>query len=331
MSIKKKLFMLNKLYWDLTRGKEFYSLSSDVSSSKLREYYILFDERRVRAGKDQALITEFDENGIPLNKTYIDVDSEELVYFPISIGQLGLAVYHTYLKTGSNFDLERFLKFAEWFENYSVLDNSLGARWMTNVPLPQYDNPGPWQSAFAQSRAISILLRGYQATGNENFKELSEKALIAFTISVSGGGVVSETEWGPFYEEYTAKEPVLVLNGHIFSLFGVYDFCRVFPENETAKRIFENGFQTLINGLEQYDLGYWTKYNDCRLPNYPNPDPATLSYQRLHIMLLKAMNTIRPNGIIKEKIKKWEEQLGFVNYIKANRLKYKALKRLNRV
>ena len=98
-----------------------------------------------------------------------------------------------------------------------------------------------------------------------------------------------------------------------------------------ANLIFNKGFQSLINCLDQYDLGFWTKYNDCRLPNYPNPDPATLSYQRLHIMLLKAINVVRPHDSIEEKIDKWERQLGFVNYLKANRLKYKALKVLNRI
>ena len=91
--------MLNKLYKDLTRGKNFYSIADDVHSQQLREYYFVFDESRVRTGKDQALITDFDENGIPLNKTYIDVDSKGLIYFPISIGQMGLSVFHTYLNS----------------------------------------------------------------------------------------------------------------------------------------------------------------------------------------------------------------------------------------
>ncbi|MCK5076947.1 MAG: hypothetical protein KAR38_11260, partial [Calditrichia bacterium] len=34
---------------------------------------------------------------------------------------------------------------------------------------------------------------------------------------------------GPFYEEYTAEYPTLVLNGHIFALFGICDFVRAFP------------------------------------------------------------------------------------------------------
>ncbi len=46
---------------------------------------------------------------------------------------------------------------------------------------------------------------------------MAEKALISFTKSVEDGGVTSFTKWGPFYEEYTAEVPTLVLNGMIFS------------------------------------------------------------------------------------------------------------------
>ena len=323
--------MAKKLYQDLTRGKNFYSISEDVTSEILGGYYFLFDEDRVRTGKDQALITDFDQDGIPLNKSYIDVENDNLIYFPISIGQMGLSVFHTYLKTKADYDLKRFLKFADWYKNNVHIDKILGARWLSDVPLPQYRNPGPWQSAFAQSRAISILLRGYQATSNEEYKELAEKALIPFTKSVSEGGVMSETEWGPFYEEYTAKMPVLVFNGHIFSLFGVYDFVRVFPDNQIANSIFSLGYDSLVNSLNFYDLGNWTRYNYCQAEFYPKVDTATLSYQRLHILLLRVIYKIKNHNFIQKTISKWDNQINFINIMKSYKNKYFELKKLNRV
>lgn len=323
--------MAKKLWRDLTRGKDFYPISSETHSKKLGEYYFVFDEIRVRTGKDQALITSFDKNGIPLNKTYIDVESDHLVYFPISIGQMGLSVFHTYLITKSDDDFNRFLKFADWFKNNAQLDDALGARWLTDVPLPAYNNPGPWQSAFAQSRGISILLRAYQSTGKTDYLGLAEKALIPFTIPVKDGGVASFMDWGPFYEEYTTDVPVLVFNGHIFSMFGIHDFLRVFPNHDTAQSIFNGGFETLIECLPIFDLGYWTRYNYCQAEFYPDVDPATLSYQRLHIMLLKIMNKICPSSEIDNRIRKWNEQVGVINYFKSGYQKYKTLKQLNRI
>jgi hypothetical protein len=202
---------------------------------------------------------------------------------------------------------------------------------MTDVPLPQYKNPGPWQSAFSQSRAISILLRGYQLTNEIKYANMAEKSLISFTKPVQEGGVTSFTEWGPFYEEYTAKEPTLVLNGMIFSLFGIMDFTRVFPDNKLAKRIYEDGISTLVNILPEFDLGFWSRYNLCNAEWYPKIDPATVGYQRLHISQLEVMFKYSDNKTFNDYIERFKEQDSIVNIIKMYRLKYKTLKQLNRL
>ncbi|MFH1852170.1 MAG: D-glucuronyl C5-epimerase family protein [Candidatus Neomarinimicrobiota bacterium] len=331
MSLYKKYYMLHKLIWDIKRGDNFYPIGADFRSTELGEYYFVFDEGRVRHGKDQALITDFDENGIPLNSTYIDVAEKRLIYFPISIGQLGLAVYHSYLHSGQTVDLQRFLKFADWFVDNADLDDKLGVRWFTNVELPAYRNLGPWQSAFAQGRGISILLRAYQETKNEQYAEYAQKALISFLYEPRDGGVTSRTKWGPFYEEYTAAIPTLVFNGHIFSLFGLIDFNRVFPDHERCRELVNQGYATILNCIPDFDLGYWTRYNYCQAEFYPLIDPATLNYQRLHVLLLKTMNKFRYSESLDNYIRRWHKQINPFNYIKASLVKYQALKKLNRI
>ncbi len=331
MSLKKKYFMMKKILRDFRAPPNRYSIPDDLHSSTLKEYYFIFDEKRVSKGKDQALINKFDENGIPINKTYIDVKEKEFVYFPISIGQMGLAVFHTYLKTKSEKDKNRFLKFVDWFYENAEISDDLGVRWLTDVSLPQYKNPGPWQSAFSQSRGISILLRGYQLTGNKKYAEMAEKALIPFTKPVSEGGVTSFTKWGPFYEEYTAKVPTLVLNGMIFSLCGIYDFVRVFPKNKVARKIYEDGIQTLKNILPEYDLGYWSHYNLCKAEWYPEIDPATIGYQRLHITQLEMLYRLTNEEIFKEYVEIFKEQDNFINTMRMYRVKYTALKKMRRL
>ncbi|MDX9780371.1 MAG: D-glucuronyl C5-epimerase family protein, partial [bacterium] len=258
--------MLKKFRRDMRAPRPRYAIAEDLHSRQLKDYYFIFEEARVAGGPDQPLISKFDENGIPVNKTYVDVREQEYVYFPISIGQLALAVFQTYLKTGREEDRQRFLKYAEWFaepQNYDEQEKC-GIRWLTRVPLPQYQNPGHWQSAFAQSRGISVLLRGYQLTGNKDWAEKATQGLKSFLVPVSEGGVTRFTEYGPFYEEYTASVPTLVLNGMIFALCGVYDFVRVFPEHAGAAAIFDAGILTLEKILPRYDLGYWSRYNLCR-------------------------------------------------------------------
>lgn len=328
---KKSLFILKKFATDLQSPKVRYNISNDLHSNLLKYYYFIFEEERVSAGKDQALISKFDENGIPINKTYIDVTDKDYVYFPISIGQMGLAVFHTYLRTKSENDKNRFLKFVDWFYQNAETSDDLGVRWLTDVPLPQYKNPGPWQSAFAQSRGISILLRGYQLTGAVKYAEMAEKALIPFTKPVSEGGVTSFTKWGPFYEEYTAEVPTLVLNGMIFSLCGVYDFVRVFPENKLAGKIYEDGICTLKNILPEYDLGYWSRYNLCKAEWYPEIDPATIGYQRLHITQLEMLFKLTGEKIFNEYAEKFRAQDNLTNIVRMYLNKYKSLKKLKRL
>lgn len=333
MNLKKKIFMLDKLLVDLRAPKRHYKIANDLHSPELGEYYFVFDENLVASGKNQKLIKKFDKNGIPINKTYVDVSDKEYVYFPISIGQMGLSVFHTYLRTKTENDKDRFLKFVQWFadpNNYELTEK-LGARWMTNVALPQYKNPGPWQSAFSQSRAISVLLRGYQLTHNQEYANLAEKGLLSFSIPFSEGGVSAFTEYGPFYEEYTSSVPTLVLNGMIFAICGLYDFVRVFPQNVFAKKLFDDGIQTIENILPMFDMGFWSKYNLCKAEWYPAVDPATISYQRLHINQLEMLYKLTNKSIFEEYAIIFSKQDTIFNAMKMYKLKFSALKKIGRL
>jgi heparosan-N-sulfate-glucuronate 5-epimerase len=327
------IFMLNKFRRDIRSPRPRYAIPGDLHSQQLKDYYFIFDEARVAGGPDQPLISKFDENGIPVNKTYVDVQEQEYVYFPISIGQLALAVFQTYLKSGDEKDRQRFLAFAEWFADPRHYDKNedCGIRWLTQVPLPQYRNPGPWQSAFAQSRGISVLLRGYQLTGNTEWAEKARLALKSFLVPVEEGGVSRMTQYGPFYEEYTAKVPTLVLNGMIFALCGVYDFLRVFPGDAEAGGIFDEGIRTLENILPEYDLDYWSRYNICKADWYPEVDPATIGYQRLHVTQLFMLYTLTGKEIFGEYAKIFNGQDTFRNAVRMYINKYRALKSIQRL
>jgi len=127
--------MLDKLLTDLKSPKNRYHFAKDLHSSQLGYYYFIFEEERVTAGKDQKLISHFDKNGIPINKTYVDVEDKEYVYFPISIGQMGLSVFHTYLHSKSENDKKRFMKFVEWFYKNASIDKKSQASRRLSAPL----------------------------------------------------------------------------------------------------------------------------------------------------------------------------------------------------
>ncbi len=319
--------MSRKFYKDIKRDRDIYQLSEDVHSEQLGEYYFLIDEQELLAGHSQNY--SFDAEGIPVIPSYIDVEDDRLIYYPISIGQYGLAIFHTWLKTNAESDKQRFLNIVHWFYDNRQEDEK-GVYWLSDVPKPEYRMTEPWPSAFAQSRGLSILLRGWQITGEENYREAAEHALTIFDIPAADGGVTTFTKEGPFYEEYPTEFPTMVLDGFFFTLCGLYDAVRAL-NSQKAKQLFDKGIDTIKQWLPRYDLGYWMRYNYCREEFYPDPDPATIGYLRLVITQLKM--TARLTG--DAEFIKWAEHFSqydrLPNMLKMYTVKYRALKQLNRL
>ncbi len=334
MKIKKALFMLSKLKADIRNKSEPYKISNDLRSQKLGEYYFLFEED---PSKLNRLITEFDEQGIPVNSAYIDVKNGKPHYYPISIGQYALAVFNGFIHTDSEEKKNQFLRIADWFQKNKTVDETLGTFWFTDIPKPEYKVDKPWMSAFTQSRAISVMLRAWQLTGNEEYLQSATGAMAPFTISQKEGGVSAITKHGKFYEEYVASEPTMVLDGHIFSLLGLYDYYRAVTEendktnNLLSKDLFDEGVESLIKWLPEYDMGYWLRFNMCKMNHYPEVDPCTIGYLRLVVLQLKLLYKIIGIRELIDFADKFETYDRLPNILRMYPVKYKALKKLNRL
>lgn len=327
--IQKIFFMIKKFKKDISRDRNIYHIAEDLHSNKLGEYYFIMTEEQMRAGHSQEY--SFDSEGIPIIPTYIDVAEKKMIYYPISIGQYGLAIWDTYLKTASADDLARFLIIAQWFYKNRIDDETLGSYWVTDVEKPAYHMAKGWKSAFSQARAINILLRAGQVTHNAAFEQVAERALCPFLYSVSDGGVTTYTDCGPFYEEYPAQEPTLVLNGMIFSLCGIYDYIRLHPDHRTANKIFNEGLQTLKNILTRYDLGYWSKYSLCESSYHPPIDPSTIGYHYLHIVQLRLLHLLTNQEIFDTVSKRWSSYVNYRNIVRMYWMKYRALRKMKRL
>jgi hypothetical protein len=335
--MKKQLFMLKKILIDLSylfSSKENYILSDKLNSDTL-EYPFIFDESLIRSGKRQALIKNFDSNGIPLNSAYIDVEKPRLHYYPISIGQVGISVYQTYLNTKNKIDLDRFLKFADWFESNKTEDE-LGIYWLTDIEKPEYKINSKWKSAFSQSRAISIFVRAYHETRKIVYLNYIDKALDMYFIEQDNLGVSVKTARGLIFEEYVAEKPTMVLDGHLFALFGLYDLYKYrnnLPEtiNKKTKALINLGLNGLEDTFEEYDLGYWLKFNLCKMPHYPKVDPCTVAYMKLIRLQLKISDALFPSNELKNMLKKIDRYLTIKNAFKAYLTKFESLKKLNRL
>lgn len=326
--------MLEKLRRDLF-SKPNIKCSENINTQELREYYLVFQEDKKKLNR---LIAGYDENDIPLNTTYIDVEEKKLHYYPISIGQFALAVFHSWLKTNEAEKKAHFLRIADWFYNTRIEDKNLGTYWLTDVPKPEHQIQTAWKSAFVQSRALSVMLRAWQITSDDRYLKVCKKALIPFTKDIKDGGVaIRRIEGETFYEEYVAEYPTRVIDGHIFSLFGLYDFVRAVPpeldaeSHNLALQLFNDGVTGLANLWSRLDLGFWIRYSLSEVPGYPADDPCTASYLRLIEIQLKILRKINQNtelDCFSQKIEQVDKPL---NVLKMYYLKYKSLKKLNRL
>lgn len=332
MQVKKVFFMLKKFKNDLSANK--HIPLGEYSGEQLARYYIDFKEI---PGKLNKLIADFDKDGVPLNTTYIDVKEQKLHYYPISIGQYALAVFHSYLDTNNEEKKAHFLRIAEWFYTSRIEDQDLGVYWLTDVEKPEYGVKEPWKSGFTQSRGLSVLLRAWQLTGDDKYLVVAKKALVPFTKDISEGGVAVDLSTAPIYEEYVAAKPTRVLDGHSFCLFGVYDAVRAITldvdaeAHHLAKAIFDKGIEGLAKRLPDYDMGYWMKFNLCDLDFYPQNDPCTIGYLRLVMAQLMILHQISGHETLTAFAKKMKRYDRLPNIVKMYTQKFTALKKMNRL
>ena len=331
--MKKIRFMISKFQGDLKRLHEEREISQNLTGDRLLEYYLLFPEDFTKLNK---LIVKYDDAGIPMNRSYIDVNDDSLHYYPISIGQVALAIWETYCNSGNREKLDHFLRIADWFCSQATQTPDMGAFWLTHVPKPEYGVYEPWKSAFSQSRGISVLLRAWQATKNDEYLELAGRALLPFEHHISDGGVRVDSQSESFYEEYVAEQPTRVLDGHHFSLFGLYDFIRVAkiadPVNwQKAEALFYAGIRGLEKKMPEFDMGYWVRFNLCEIEDYPKKDPCSIGYLHLVIAQMKILYRITNEPFLEQYYHKFQTYFRAPNLIRMYVDKAKALRKLNRL
>lgn len=212
------------------------------------------------------------------------VDSGEKIYFSIAIIQYGLAAYDLLLlNQGDAEDLRsKVLSCAKW----TVENQEENGGWIT---FPK-ENPKNPYSSMAQGEAISLLLRAYQLEKNEVFLITAKKAYQFMIIPIANGGTAKyEGEKLYFYEYPT--EP-LILNGWIFSIWGIMDYYKFF-KNPDVKKVLNQTLDTLEKELPKFDTGYWSMYEEGMRICSP-------FYHALHIAQLNVMYDLTGKDVYKE-------------------------------
>lgn len=266
----------------------------------LRGYYI---DMREKARENQYHGPQKDS--FPLR----DQNREGLQLLPVTVTQLALGYYEFWLENQQKEHLGRFLQCADWLvENHTSCPGKMGG-WLYHFDHGRLGIKAPFISAMGQGQGVSVLVRAYQLTKKDIYLSTAQKALAPFDIEVSQGGVKAETKDGIYFEEYPCLPYSHILNGHIFSLWGLYDYA-ISQDDARVMELFEQGTATLEKLLPRYDLGFWSRYG---LYPHPMPNAASPFYHELHIAQLRAMSQITENPIFDQYADRWEAQ--FENWV----------------
>jgi len=270
-----------------------------------------------------------DERGIPLvdYERHSGIKGGARAYFSVTIEQYALGVFELWLETGSDRFRDKFLQLARWLEENAEKVEDKVVIWPAHFDFPVYGLKAPWISSMAQAQAASVLLRACQLEKRPALADLARMALASFLVPIGEPGGVRhvDADGDVWFEEYVMNPPPHVLNGFIFSLFGLLDFVRVSPERPFIEA-WEQGVRTLERKLHLFDTGYWSRYDlmrDCVASEF--------YHANIHIPLLMAMHAATGKDVFLDFAQRWEGYLSSpVSRLRARyyRLPARALKKL---
>lgn len=268
---------------NMLRGKSVYHVNQGpgliYSKDEIKGYYNNLTEKVTRFG--------YSDNRIPQTI----VDSGETIYFSIAIFQYGLGAYDLYLLSEKKDAtmLQKAIACADW----AIENQQEDGAWVTFA----YETPEYPYSAMAQGEAISLLLRVYQETKDNKYLEAAKKSKDFMLLSFEEGGP-TKYEGDDVYLYECPKDP-LILNGWVFSIWGLMDYCKMVGDPATND-VLDRTLKTLEKRLPVFNLRYWSMYEDGKRICSP-------FYHKLHIAQLSVMFDLTGKDVYKHFADKWQK------------------------
>lgn len=270
-----------KKWSDMLLGKSIHHVNQDegkvFSKDQVRGYYNNLTEKVTRGG-------DYD---VP--KSFVDTGEE--IYFSIEIFQYGLGAYDLYLLSDKKDEamLRKAVACAEW----AIKNQQGNGAWVTFA----YETPDYPYSAMAQGEAISLLLRVYIETKEGKYMDAAQKAKDFMLLSFEEGGPTKYV--GNDVYLYECPKDPLILNGWIFSLWGLMDYCKM-VDDVKAENVLDRTLVTLERMLPNFNLNYWSMYEDGTRICSP-------FYHKLHVAQLNVMYDLTGKEVYKYYSDKWHK------------------------
>lgn len=213
--------------------------------------------------------------------------SSTLYNHPVGQAQLSMEYLDTYLRTHSSLDLQRAERNAQ-----RLIDTHVESRGGWYFPyefdFDLYGDPNnvfkaPWYSAMAEGQAMQAFVRLYQVTLDPAWRTAADGAFAALNSAPAQGEPsvtwVSGTSdlWFDEYPRWPASAGERVLNGHLWVVFGLYDYY-LLTGDEQARLLYDGGMTTIARYLTGVfrTPNWWSKYSALALM-------PSRSYHHVHI------------------------------------------------
>lgn len=265
MNIKKKIALL-KRWTKIATGKSVTAVKQGVgkyySKNVIKGYY---NDLTLKVSEGTLL----SEDGIPLS----EITGGEKVHFPIAVFQYGLALYDLFLETKDESFRLSFMNISDWALQMQRDDGS-------------WDAFGPMKSkkytvsSMCQGEGASLLFRAGKESNDDKYTSAAFRAIDFMLRAVGDGGTSVYEDNDLYLEEYPQVPRRSVLNGWIFSAFGLFDASII--DASKYKKPFDQTINTLCSKLNEYDNGYWSMYD-------MQGKIASPAYHELHIALLTVL------------------------------------------
>jgi len=164
-------------------------------------------------------------------------------YHPVYTSKFGINFIDEFLRNGDKQYLDLAKKVASKLNSYAVLRKDVllfpyNFDFSLVIKPPSEKMYEPWYSGMAQGRILTLFSRLYQATGNIKYLHWAQNTFKSFQITQEQAvDWIAYIDQDNYYwiEEYPTNNPMHVLNGFIFGIFGLYDYYLISHDPECLK------------------------------------------------------------------------------------------------
>lgn len=242
------LFLFRDAIWGPKFNHSGYELSRDGKSPYIGKSVVPLDDTTWgETGDDNVLITKL---------------QGQAVYHPVNSAWYINQMISSYLESKNPEYLDRAIATSKYLIKGSVTDDK-GALWFPyqfSHDVKTLRLGTPWYSGMAQGMMTSVFVNLYEATGDNYWKSMAAKTVKSYDQPKVESGPwfqnvkLLDGKKFVYYEEYPAladEQNAHVVNGHVYALYGLYDYYRISGDKHT-KWLFDVGASSIRDSFGAY-------------------------------------------------------------------------------